>query len=147
MKALIQRVSQASVTVDGSVCAKIGRGALVFLGVQDSDTAAEVEWLARKVVQLRIFNDSSGKMNLSVTDIAGELLIVSQFTLYGDTSRGNRPSYSAAARPEIARPLYDMFVEKCRSLKVPVSTGVFQAHMDVQLINDGPVTLLCISER
>jgi D-aminoacyl-tRNA deacylase len=147
MKALVQRVSEASVTVGGAITGRIGRGLLVFLGVKNGDTEREAIQLAKKVVRLRIFGDDEGRMNLSLHEVGGGLLVISQFTLYGDTSRGNRPSYSDAARPEAAQPLYDTFVAACRELGVPVSTGVFQAHMDVRLINDGPVTLMCTSER
>jgi D-aminoacyl-tRNA deacylase len=146
MRALVQRVSQASVTVESQVVGEIKAGLLIFLGIKQSDTRTEAEILCRKVTQLRIFTDKLGKMNLSLLDVAGELLIVSQFTLYGDTRKGNRPSYSEAARPELARELYEYFVELCRSKGVVVSTGAFQAHMQVSLVNDGPVTLLCEAE-
>jgi D-tyrosyl-tRNA(Tyr) deacylase len=146
MRALLQRVSHASVTVEGTIAGQIGKGLLVFLGVRQDDTEREVIQLAKKVVMLRVFGDAEGKMNLSLREVGGGLLVISQFTLYGDTSRGNRPSYSAAARPEVAQPLYESFVRACRDYGLPVNTGVFQAHMDVQLINDGPVTLMCTSE-
>jgi D-tyrosyl-tRNA(Tyr) deacylase len=146
MRALVQRVSEASVIIQGSIIGQIGRGLLVLLGIRFDDTHAHAELLARKVVQLRIFPDDQGKMNRSLMDISGELLVVSQFTLYGDTEKGNRPSYSNAARPELAEPLYEYFVELCRDKHVPVSTGVFQAHMEIRLVNDGPVTLMCYSE-
>jgi D-tyrosyl-tRNA(Tyr) deacylase len=131
---------------DGLVTGQIGRGLLVFLGVGEGDTESQALQLARKIVFLRIFNDADGKMNLSLPDAGGEMLIVSQFTLYGDTSKGNRPSYSGAARPEKARRLYEFFIAACRDFAVPVSTGKFQAHMDVSLVNEGPVTLMCTSE-
>lgn len=146
MKALVQRVSRASVCVDGAIVGEIKRGLLIFLGVSESDTEDQATHLAKKVTSLRIFNDSEGRMNLSVRDVSGALLIVSQFTLYGDTSRGNRPSYSRAAKPEVARQLYEFFVDTCRKSGIPVSTGQFQAHMDVSLVNEGPVTLMCTSE-
>lgn len=146
MRALVQRVSEASVAVHGSVTAQICSGLLVLLGIRSDDTHARAELLARKVVQLRIFPDDEGKMNRSLLDIAGELLIVPQFTLYGDTDKGNRPSYSKAAAPELAEPLYEYFVKLCRDKCISVSTGIFQAHMQVRLINDGPVTLMCYSE-
>ena len=146
MRALVQRVSEASVTVERAVVGEIGRGILVFLGVHDDDTEANADYLASKVIQLRIFPDSDCKMNLSLRDISGEMLVVSQFTLYGDTRKGNRPSYSDAARPEVAVRLYDYFVQKCRERGVSVATGTFQADMQVRLINDGPVTLFCHSE-
>ncbi len=126
MKALVQRVSEASVLVDGSICGQITRGLLVLLGVRDDDTDDLADLLARKVIQLRIFSDPAGKMNLNVRDVGGELLIVSQFTLYGDTGRGNRASYSRAARPEKAKALYDKFVESCKTFEVPVSTESFR---------------------
>ncbi len=143
----MQRVSQASVEVDDRVVGSIGKGILVFLGVREDDTEANSDYLASKVIQLRIFPDSEGKMNLSLRDIGGELLIVSQFTLYGETKKGNRPSYSQAARPEVAVRLYEHFVRACREREVKVATGVFQATMKVRLINDGPVTLFCSSEN
>jgi len=145
MRALVQRVSEASVTVDGVLVGQIGRGILVFLGVGLNDSESDVDYLANKVVQLRIFPDSEGKMNLSLRDIRGEMLVVSQFTLFGDSRKGNRPSYSQAARPEVAVRLYGNFVEKCRQMGISVFTGIFQANMQVRLINDGPVTLFCES--
>lgn len=129
--------------VDSTVTGQIGIGLVVLLGVTHRDTHAEAEQLAKKVIHLRIFPDTEGKMNLSLMDIGGELLIVSQFTLYGDTRKGNRPSYSEAARPEVAQPLYQHFLDSCSSSGIRVQTGVFQAHMTLQLTNDGPVTLLC----
>jgi D-aminoacyl-tRNA deacylase len=145
MRALLQRVSQAKVTAEGSLVGQIGPGLLVFLGIGKNDTKAEAEHLAQKVVQLRIFPDSQGKMNLSLVDISGDLLIVSQFTLFADTSRGNRPSYSEAAKPGEAEALYQYFVTVCRAKGFRVSTGIFQAQMQVELINEGPVTILCDS--
>lgn len=142
----MQRVSEASVTSDGRVTGAIGRGLLVFLGVKHDDTQAQAEHLARKVMHLRVFPDDLGKMNFSLLDISGGLLVVSQFTLYGETRKGNRPSYSEAARPETAQKLYDHFVKACREKVEKVETGVFQAHMDVYLVNEGPVTLICYSE-
>lgn len=146
MRALVQRVSEASVTVDGRITGQIGPGLLVFLGVTHADTKIRAEQLARKVIHLRIFPDVEGKMNRSVMDIAGKVMVVSQFTLYGDTRKGNRPSYSEAANRDIAEPLYEWFVKSCQDSGIEVSTGVFQAHMEVRLVNDGPVTLLCYSE-
>jgi D-aminoacyl-tRNA deacylase len=142
----VQRVSEASVAVQGSVTDQIGTGLLVLLGIKSDDTHARAELLARKLVRLRVFPDNKGKMNRSLLDISGELLIVPQFTLYGDTGKGTRPSYSEAAPPEIAEPLYEYFIQLCRDKCVPVSTGIFQAHMQVRLVNDGPVTLMCYSE-
>lgn len=146
MRALVQRVSEASVTVNGSITGQIGRGLLVFVGVRRDDTRSRAEQLAQKVISLRIFPDEAGKMNRSLFEVSGELLVVSQFTLYGDTIKGNRPSYSEAAQRELAEELYDYFVLQCRSKGAPVATGVFQAHMEVRLVNDGPVTLMCYSE-
>ncbi|MGI9073252.1 MAG: D-aminoacyl-tRNA deacylase [Bryobacteraceae bacterium] len=146
MRALVQRVSEASVAVQGLVTGHIGAGLLVLLGIRSDDTPARAELLARKVVQLRIFPDEEGKMNRSLLEIFGEMLVVPQFTLYGETDKGNRPSYSQAARPEIAEPLYEYFLKVCRDRGLSVSTGIFQAHMQVRLINDGPVTLMCYSE-
>jgi D-tyrosyl-tRNA(Tyr) deacylase len=147
MRAVVQRVSEASVLVDCSVVGQIRRGLLIFLGIRHDDTEAHAEQLATKIGQLRIFPDSEGKMNLSLLDISGEMLIVSQFTLYGDTRKGNRPSYAEAAKPERALELYQCFIESCRSRGFPVATGVFQAYMEVRLINDGPVTIWCDSEK
>jgi len=143
VRALVQRVQSANVTVNGTVTGQIGRGILVLLGITHTDTETEAEYLARKVTHLRIFPDAESKMNLSLVDIKGELLAVSQFTLYGDTQKGNRPSYAEAAPPELAQPLYDHFLDSCRSSGIRVQAGIFQAHMLVELINDGPVTVLC----
>lgn len=141
MRACIQRVSEASVTVDGEVVGRIGRGLLVLLGVGLDDGPAEVEWLAEKLVQLRIFEDDDGKMNRSLVDAGGAMLVVSQFTLFGDARKGRRPSFTAAAPPELADRLYQEFVARVRAMGIEVQTGVFRAHMDVALVNDGPVTL------
>ena len=146
MRALVQRVSEAAVLVDGQILGKIGYGMVVFVGIRHDDTVEQVDHLVEKVLHLRIFPDLQGKMNLNVLDTSGGLLIVSQFTLYGDTKKGNRPSYSQAAKADLARPLYEYFVERCRAKAVNVAEGAFQAHMQVRLINDGPVTLMCYSE-
>ncbi|HTD44025.1 MAG TPA: D-aminoacyl-tRNA deacylase [Bryobacteraceae bacterium] len=142
MRAVIQRVSEARVTVAGSVLGEIGPGLLALLGVAKPDTAADAEFLAEKVLNLRVFPDEAGKMNRSLLDVTGALLVISQFTLYGDCRKGRRPSFDDAAPPEQARPLYEHFVEVARRSGVRVETGVFQAHMEVSLVNDGPVTLL-----
>lgn len=133
-------------SVGGAVTGLIGSGLLVFLGIHRNDSDAQVEHVAGKVLRLRVFPDDEGKMNRSLTEISGDLLVISQFTLYGDTRKGNRPSYSEAAPPETARRLYEHFISVCRQAGVKVETGVFQAHMDVRLVNDGPVTLMCYSE-
>lgn len=142
MRAILQRVSQASVTVDGRVAGAIGRGLLVLAGAAPDDTADDRDWLARKIVQLRVFPDDAGVMNRSVADAGGEVLAVSQFTLFASTRKGNRPSWSAAAPPEVARPMFDAFVGAlARELGRAVATGVFGADMQVALVNDGPVTI------
>ncbi len=145
MRVVIQRVSEASVTVDGSVTGVIGRGLLVLLGVSKTDSHRNADFLAEKVAGLRIFPDDAGKMNLSVVDIGGGVLVVSQFTLYGDIRRGRRPSFDQAAGPTEARALYEYFVETLRGRVARVETGVFQAMMSVSLVNEGPVTILCDS--
>jgi len=138
----VQRVREASVTVESQVTGAIGPGLLVLVGVADGDTVDDQTWLAHKIVQLRIFADDGGLMNRSVQDIGGDILAVSQFTLHASTKKGNRPSYTAAARPEVAQPAFDAFVGSLASaLGKPVPTGVFGAHMDVRLHNDGPVTI------
>lgn len=142
MKVLVQRVKQASVAVAEETVSSVGKGFLVFVGVEKEDGEKEAEFLAKKISNLRIFEDADGKMNLSIKDIKGECLIVSQFTLAGDTSRGNRPGFETAARPEKAKPLYEIFSECVRSEGIPVQNGIFQADMQVSLINDGPVTFL-----
>ncbi len=142
MRALLQRVSRASVTVDGRVVGRIGRGFVVLLGVTHADGRAEAEWVASKVAGLRVFEDDAGKMNLSLSDVGGELLVVSQFTLYGDARKGRRPSFTDAAAPAHAEPLVDLLVELLREAGFNVATGVFGAQMDVEIHNDGPVTLL-----
>lgn len=141
MRACIQRVSEADVTVAGEVTGRIGRGMLVLMGVGTADGATEVEWLAEKLVNLRIFEDDQGKMNRSLVDVGGAMLVVSQFTLFGDARKGRRPSFTEAAPPELAERLYDDFVARVRAFGIDVATGVFRAHMDVRLVNDGPVTL------
>jgi D-tyrosyl-tRNA(Tyr) deacylase len=147
VRAVIQRVTRASVTVEGRVTGEIGAGLLVLLGVSRTDNPESATYLAEKIANLRIFSDGAGKMNLSLLDVGGSALLVSQFTLYGDTRGGRRPSYIQAAPPEQASRLYEEFVRSIRSLGVPVHTGVFQAHMQVELVNDGPVTILLDSEK
>jgi D-tyrosyl-tRNA(Tyr) deacylase len=142
MRIVLQRVSRARVTVDGRVTGEIGRGLLLLTGFTDGDTEDALAWMADKVVGLRIFPDDEGKMNRSVEDVDGGLLVVSQFTLYGDTRKGRRPSFIEAARPEVAIPLYERFLQMLRATGRPVGTGEFGAMMDVELVNDGPVTLI-----
>ena len=142
MRVVLQRVSRASVAVDARVTGEIGRGLLVLAGAAADDADEDRDWLARKIVQLRVFPDDEGVMNRSVADVGGEVLAVSQFTLYASTRKGNRPSWSGAAPPEVARPLFDAFVAAlARELGRPVPTGVFGADMQVALVNDGPVTI------
>lgn len=143
MRALIQRVSQASVSINDQEKAKINHGLLVFLGIEESDNLDDIEWLCKKIAQLRIFDDNQGIMNLSVQDIDGGLLVISQFTLHAKTKKGNRPSYIKAARPEIAIPLYENFIKTMNKfIKEKVQTGEFGAMMQVSLTNDGPVTII-----
>lgn len=142
MRIVLQRVSRAKVTVDGRITGEIGRGLLLLAGFTEGDGEEALAWMAKKVVQLRIFPDDEGKMNCSVEEAEGALLVVSQFTLYGDARKGNRPSFIDAARPETAIPLYERFVEMLRATGRPVATGEFGAMMDVELVNDGPVTLV-----
>lgn len=149
MRALIQRVKRCSVSMNGSLHSSIGPGMLIFLGVKQTDSPAEAQSLAERCANLRIFDDVSGKMNLSVRDVQGSAMVVSQFTLYGDTRKGNRPSYSDAAPPEMAERLYEEFVQQLRRQigADRVATGVFRAMMDVELVNDGPVTVLLESKN
>jgi len=141
MRAVIQRVARARVTIDDRVLGAIGRGLLILLGIAADDAEADAQWLLDKLLDLRIFDNEDGKFDRSLRDMNGELLVVSQFTLYGDTRHGRRPSFTAAARPEHAMPLYERFVASARARDVRVATGEFGAHMQVELINDGPVTL------
>lgn len=143
MRVVIQRVTRASVTVDGRLKSAVGKGLLILVGVEDEDGTEDVEWLAQKVVKLRIFDDENGVMNRSVVDVNGEILIVSQFTLHALTAKGNRPSYIRASKPEHAVPIYELFCKRVGELLgKSVGTGVFGADMKVELINDGPVTIL-----
>jgi D-tyrosyl-tRNA(Tyr) deacylase len=146
MRAVLQRVSQARVLIDGVVVGQIEHGLLILLGVTQTDSVEQARWLAEKIVGLRIFNDAEGKMNLSVADVQGSVLIVSQFTLYGDCRKGRRPSFIDAAPPEIAVQLYEAFIDAVRAQGVPTATGRFGAMMQVELVNDGPVTLIVDSK-
>jgi D-tyrosyl-tRNA(Tyr) deacylase len=142
MRAIIQRVSQASVNVEGNVCGSIKKGLLVLLGIEDADSEDDIQWLAGKIIQLRIFNDANGIMNLSLKEVDGEILLVSQFTLFASTKKGNRPSYIRASKPDVAIPLYEKMIAALNAqLPSPVQTGIFGADMKVSLINDGPVTI------
>ena len=147
MKAVIQRVSEAGVVVDGATVGSIGAGTLVLLAVESGDSEADAAWLAKKIVELRMFGDSEGKMNLSLQDIGGSLLAISQFTLAGSCDKGRRPSFTAAAPPEEGKRLYELFVAQVKGLGIPVETGIFQADMKVQLVNDGPVTFILESRK
>ena len=146
MKLVIQRVSHASCTIDREVVGKINKGFMVLIGISPTDTTDDANYLVKKLVNLRVFEDENGKMNLALKDVDGELLLISQFTLYANTTEGNRPSFIEAAKPDIAIPLYDYFVEECKK-KVPhVDTGKFGADMKVELLNDGPVTIIIDSK-
>jgi D-aminoacyl-tRNA deacylase len=147
MRAVVQRVSRAAVMVKEAQCGAIDQGLVVLLGISNSDRPADVTWLIDKVINLRIFADQQGKMNLSLQDIAGDMLIISQFTLYGDCRKGRRPGFSQAAPPEIAEPLYRQFVDGVARTGINTATGVFGADMAVDLVNDGPVTLLLDSAK
>ncbi len=147
MRVIVQRVSEAAVRVEGQIVGAIGKGLLVFIGVGDEDTEVDAVWMVGKVRDLRIFEDAQGKMNLSVKDISGAVLAVSQFTLYGDCRKGNRPGFSSAARPELAVPLYEKVVSLLKESGLQVETGIFQEDMKVSLVNDGPVTLLLDSKK
>ena len=143
MRAVIQRVSESSVKINSQITGIIGKGLLILLGIEESDTLEDIEWLSGKIVRLRIFNDAEGVMNLSVKEINGEILVISQFTLHASTKKGNRPSYIKAAKPEIAIPLYNKFlVQLAKDLEKPVQSGIFGAMMNVSLVNDGPVTII-----
>jgi D-tyrosyl-tRNA(Tyr) deacylase len=147
MKAVIQRVSEAGAVVDGATVGRIGAGTLVLLAVESGDSEADAAWLAKKIVELRMFGDSEGKMNLSLQEISGSILAISQFTLAGSCAKGRRPSFTAAAAPDEGKRLYEQFVAQVRGLGIPVETGIFQADMKVQLVNDGPVTFILESGK
>lgn len=147
MRAVVQRVSQASVSIRGETVGSIGPGLVVLLGIHNEDTEQEIKWMTDKIVHLRIFEDESGKMNRSLVDIGKEMLIVSQFTLYGDCRKGRRPGYSSAAPPEKAEPMYRKFIELVKKHKINTATGQFQEMMEVSITNSGPVTLLLDSDK
>jgi D-tyrosyl-tRNA(Tyr) deacylase len=148
MKVIIQRVSEASVSIQKKVKSKIGKGLLVLVGIEDADTDEDIAWLTAKIAKLRIFDDEQGVMNLNIQQVEGEILIISQFTLHASTKKGNRPSYTKAARPEIAIPLYEKFIRQMQHfVSKPVGTGEFGAEMSVHLINDGPVTIIIDSKK
>jgi D-aminoacyl-tRNA deacylase len=148
LKVVIQRVSSSSVTIDHKIVAEIQKGLLILIGIEDADNREDIDWLVSKIVNLRIFGDENEVMNLSVKDVDGEILVVSQFTLHASTKKGNRPSYIKAAKPEIAIPIYENFIQKLRfEFGKPIQTGVFGADMKVSLINDGPVTILIESKN
>ena len=143
MKAVIQRVTKASVTIEGRINGQIGNGLLVLIGIEDADTDDDIDWLSSKIVNLRIFNDDKGVMNISVKDLAGDILLISQFTLHASTKKGNRPSYVKASKPEIAIPIYEkMITQLSIDLDKKIQTGIFGADMKVELLNDGPVTIV-----
>lgn len=147
MRVVVQRVINSSVEVDGKIVGKSDRGLMLLVGFTEGDSSKEIDWMVDKVINLRIFEDENEKMNLSLKDVGGELLVVSQFTLYGDCRKGRRPSFSSAARPEVATKLYEEFIEKARKEGIVTKTGQFGAHMMVDLTNDGPVTILLESNR
>lgn len=148
MRAVIQRVSKASVTIEGKVHASIEEGLLVLLGIEDADSVEDIEWLSGKIVNLRIFNDNDGVMNISIKEMRGDILLISQFTLHASTKKGNRPSYIRASKPDIAIPLYEkMFQQLCRDMDKIIKAGVFGADMKVELLNDGPVTIVIDSKN
>jgi D-tyrosyl-tRNA(Tyr) deacylase len=148
MRIVIQKVKNASVAVKGEVLSKIEKGLLVLLGIEDADTENDIEWLVKKMVNLRIFNDENGVMNLSVKDIAGEIIVVSQFTLYANTKKGNRPSYIRSSKPDFAVPMYEKFIAKTEEvIGKKISTGKFGAMMEISLVNDGPVTIIIDSKQ
>lgn len=148
MKAVIQRVSKASVTINGTIKSSIGSGLLILLGIEDADTQEDINWLSSKIVNLRIFNDAEGVMNISVKEIGGDIILVSQFTLHASTKKGNRPSYIKAAKPDFAIPMYEKMIAQLQNdLGKPIQTGIFGADMKVQLMNDGPVTIVIDSKN
>ena len=147
MRVVIQRVSEASVTINDAIEGKINTGFMILLGIGHEDTNEDIEWLTQKITNLRVFSDEEGKMNLSILDIKGEILLISQFTLFASTKKGNRPSFIQSAKPEIAIPLYEKFIESIKDFGIKVSTGIFGADMKVSLTNDGPVTIIIDSKN
>ena len=147
MRVILQRVLSASVTIDEAIYSQINHGLLILLGVTHNDTKEDIEWLVQKIINLRIFNDETDKMNRSIQDVQGELLVVSQFTLFASTKKGNRPSFIASARPEIAIPLYETFIDEIKKTGIDTQTGMFGADMQVGLVNDGPVTIIIDSKN
>jgi D-aminoacyl-tRNA deacylase len=148
MRVVVQKVTEAKVTIEGRIISSVGKGLLVLLGIEDADTEEDIEWLSKKLVQLRIFNDENDIMNLSVTDVGGEIMVVSQFTLHASTKKGNRPSYIRASKPEFAIPMYEKFIRHTEeAIGREVATGIFGAMMEVSLVNDGPVTIIIDSKQ
>lgn len=142
MKVVVQRVSSSSVSVGGEIVGKINQGLLILLGITHTDTEQNADWLVNKIINMRIFSDLEDKLNLSLKDIAGSILVISQFTLYAEAEKGNRPSFTSAARPEIAKPLYEYFIDKLKVNNILVESGIFGADMQIKLINDGPITII-----
>lgn len=142
MKVVVQRVSSSSVSVGGEIVGKINQGLLILLGITHTDTEQNADWLVNKIINMRIFSDLEDKLNLSLKDIAGSILVISQFTLYAEAEKGNRPSFTSAARPEIAKPLYEYFIDKLKLNNILVESGIFGADMQIELINDGPITII-----
>ncbi len=142
MKVVVQRVSSSSVSVGGEIVGKINQGLLILLGITHTDTEQNADWLVNKIINMRIFSDLEDKLNLSLKDIAGSILVISQFTLYAEAEKGNRPSFTSAARPEIAKPLYEYFIDKLKVNNILVESGIFGADMQIELINDGPITII-----
>jgi D-tyrosyl-tRNA(Tyr) deacylase len=147
MRVIIQRVSEASVSIDSQVKAKIGYGLMILVGISTEDNQEDIDWLTQKIINLRVFNDENGKMNLSLLDIKGEVLLISQFTLFASTKKGNRPSFIQSAKPEIAIPLYEQLIESLKATGIEIKTGRFGADMKVSLTNDGPVTIIIDSKN
>ena len=147
MRAVVQRVSKASVEVDGEIIGKIDKGLMVLLGIHEEDTDKDLDYIYKKVIGLRIFEDENDQMNLGLEDVNGELLVVSQFTLYGDARKGRRPSFIESAKPDIAKPLYEKFIQKAKEDNIVCEVGIFGAHMNVEIHNDGPVTIILDSSK